>query len=94
MKLKKKEPIFYKLAKRFQQACWVGKFFSLNEWNFDTVNQRLLSIKVSHSMDADVFPVNIKDMNYEEYVKRYLLGIRKFILKEEDQEQHSFKIFW
>lgn len=94
MRMKNKKPIFYKLAKKFQNACWIGKFFSLNEWNFDTVNQRLLSVKVSHTEDAKEFPVNIREINYDDYVLRYVLGIRKFILKEEVENHHSSKVFW
>lgn len=94
LRIKNQKPIFYKLARKFQNACWDGKFFSLNEWSFDSVNQKLLSIKVSHSEDAKEFPVNIRDVNYDDYVLRFILGIRKFILKEEIYNHHSVKVFW
>jgi len=76
------KPMMMKIAKRTQRAAQTGEFFSLHEWTFHTNNTRALLKDLSISGDRDLFDFNIVNMQWEPYVRIYMAGIRKFILKD------------
>lgn len=93
-RMKGKKPFYHKLAKKFQNACWEGRFSSLNEWNFDVENQKVLTLKASLTGDDKKFPINIRDLDYEDYFLQYSLGIKKLILNEEVNFHDSRRMLW
>lgn len=68
-----------KISKKFQQAAKTGEFFSLHEWKFhyDNVCQLMCD-----AQDKTTFDVDVSQLDWDKYVKSYMLGIRKYILKE------------
>jgi fatty acyl-CoA reductase len=69
----------FKIAKRFQLAAKTGEFFSLHEWNFHRDN---VSALMCDAQDKATFDVDVSQMNWDQYVKHYMLGIRRYILKD------------
>ena len=60
-------------------------YFTTNEWTFQRENCSDLARKVKMLNDSDMVKLDLGDMNWEKYIAIYLMGIRKFILKQEFQ---------
>ena len=58
-------------------------YFILHEWTFERDNCTDLARKVKMLKDSDMVKLDLRDMNWEKYVATYLMGIRKFILKQD-----------
>lgn len=74
-----------KLTKRITRAIKSGEFFAVNEWYFHTDNMKELCQYVKDSVvDGGTSPYNvdISNLNWESYVNQYVLGIRKYVLKD------------
>ncbi|XP_071566691.1 putative fatty acyl-CoA reductase CG5065 [Temnothorax nylanderi] len=76
------KPIMVKVAKRFDRAAKTGEFFAMNEWKFYSSNMTKLVKFVRASEDCDNFEVDIRNVDWDMYLHRYMLGIRKYILKD------------
>lgn len=70
------------MTKRFERAAKTGEFFAMNEWKFYTDNMTKLVKFVKASEDRNNFDVDIRNMNWDMYLHQYMLGIRKYILKD------------
>lgn len=57
------------------------EYFALHEWQFLDYNVRLLSRLLSEE-DRNEFTFDVTQINWQNYVDAYILGIRKYILKE------------
>lgn len=68
-----------KIMYRVQAAVISGRFFALNEFDFDYANVNSLR---QSDKDVQKFPFDIKAIDWDEYISIYMLGIRKFVLKE------------
>lgn len=71
-----------KITKRFERAAKTGEFFAMNEWKFYADNMTKLVKFVRESEDCNNFDVNIRNIDWDVYVHQYMLGIRKYILKD------------
>lgn len=71
-----------KLTKRFEAAAKTGEFFAVNEWFFHTANMENLMKCVKQVDNLHQFNVEIATLNWDTYVREYILGIRKYILKD------------
>ncbi|KAK9507276.1 hypothetical protein O3M35_007173 [Rhynocoris fuscipes] len=81
LQLKGSKPIMLKLCQRFKMAAKTGEFFALHEWKFTCNNQKLLTEDLC-PVDRLLFHTDVSKLNWDEYVKIYLLGIRKYVLKD------------
>nr|CAD7200385.1 unnamed protein product [Timema douglasi] len=79
LRLQGSKPIMMKISQRFQIAAKTGEFFALHEWNFHCDNIQAL---IRDYKDQALFEVDVTQMDWDMYVKEYMLGIRKFILKD------------
>ncbi|XP_046979585.1 putative fatty acyl-CoA reductase CG5065 isoform X1 [Schistocerca americana] len=79
LRLQGAKPIMMKISKRFQMAAKTGEFFALHEWKFHSDNLMAL---MEDAQDKALFDVDISELDWDQYVKQYMLGIRKFILKD------------
>ncbi|KAK5638477.1 hypothetical protein RI129_012772 [Pyrocoelia pectoralis] len=69
---------------KIARAAKNGEFFALNEWKFHTDGIKDLIEAVKRAEDGDNFHIDIsKGFVWDSYVKTYLLGIRKYILKDD-----------
>lgn len=72
----------FKIAKKFKQACKNGEFFALHEWKFQCDNMVSLNKDISCENDRSTFLVDITRVDWDDYVKNYMIGLRKFVLKD------------
>ncbi|KAF5281903.1 hypothetical protein FQR65_LT14487 [Abscondita terminalis] len=80
------KPIMLRICKKIARAAKNGEFFALNEWNFHTSTVGDLVSAVKNAQDGDNFNVELSKANgfdWGPYIKTYLLGIRKYILKDD-----------
>jgi len=71
-----------KVSKRLERASRNGRFVAMNEWKFYVENMTELIKFVKTSEDCDTFNVDIKNLDWDMYLHQYILGIRKYILKD------------
>ncbi|XP_029177624.1 putative fatty acyl-CoA reductase CG5065 isoform X2 [Nylanderia fulva] len=76
------KPIMMKITKRFERAAKTGEFFAMNEWKFCAENMMKLVKFVSASGDCNDFNIDIRNLDWDVYLHQYMLGIRKYILKD------------
>lgn len=81
--------MFYRwvqICKKCTEISDNGEFFRVNEWNFHTSTFRSLINAVKHAPDGNQFDTDFSQENgfqWDLYIKNYMLGIRKFILKDD-----------
>lgn len=71
-----------KMYNRFKLAAKTGEFFALHQWNFTSENVQVLHQAMECSSDREIFNIDISMLNWDLYIKNYMLGIRKYILKD------------
>lgn len=76
------KPIMMKITKRFERATKSGEFFAMNEWKFYADNMAKLVKCVRTSGDCNDFNIDIRSLDWDVYLHQYILGIRKYILKD------------
>uniref|UniRef100_A0A182P7M6 Fatty acyl-CoA reductase n=1 Tax=Anopheles epiroticus TaxID=199890 RepID=A0A182P7M6_9DIPT len=88
------QPIMARLARRFQRAADTGEFFAMHEWTFRNGNLRRLGNLVRRDRAAEAFRCDVTGLDWEAYIEAYMLGIRRFVLKdgEESLEQARGKL--
>lgn len=67
------------------RAAKSGEFFAVNEWYFHAENMKELVKCIKNSVvDGGTTPYNvdITNLDWETYVRQYVLGIRKYVLKD------------
>ncbi|GAB1866827.1 Fatty acyl-CoA reductase [Camponotus japonicus] len=76
------KPIMMKMTKRFNCTAKSGEYFTMNEWKFYIDNMTKLIKFVRASGDCNDFNVDIRSLDWDAYFHQYMLGIRKYILKD------------
>lgn len=71
-----------KIARRFKTAAKAGEYFATNQWEFRENNLRSLNSAVSKTQDAPRFLTDISTMDWPAYIEVYMLGIRKYVLRD------------
>lgn len=75
-----------KICKKCTEISDNGEFFRVNEWDFQTLTFCCLINAVKHATDGNQFDIDFSTENgfqWDLYVKNYMLGIRRFILKDD-----------
>ncbi|XP_011685481.1 PREDICTED: putative fatty acyl-CoA reductase CG5065 [Wasmannia auropunctata] len=93
------KPIMVKITKRFERAAKTGEFFAMNEWKFYTGNMMKLVKFVRASGECGKFDVDIGNVDWDVYLHQYMLGIRKYILKDNldtlnNARNRLSKLYW
>lgn len=60
------------------------EYYTLREWKFVNRNSTHLLDKMSAG-DKALFPFDVRDLNWESYIQKYVLGIREHLLKDDTQ---------
>ncbi|XP_054266767.1 putative fatty acyl-CoA reductase CG5065 isoform X1 [Macrosteles quadrilineatus] len=92
------KPIMLKIHKKLQRAVTCLEYFTTNEWKFMNDNMAQL-MKEMHPADREKFNFNISDLNWKTYIESYVLGTRKYILKEDPStidtaKVHLRRMYW
>ncbi len=93
MRIQGRKPIMFKIAKRFKAAGDTGAFFALHEWNFETGNlKEIIQAAKLTQIDANEFNCDISKMDWDNYVEKYMLGIRQYVLKDDISSLESARL--
>lgn len=76
------KPIMMRIQDKLSKAAVCLEYFTTNEWKFDDENVRYLNSILCDS-DRREFNFNVAKIDWQKYIESYVLGIRKFIFKEE-----------
>jgi len=73
-------------------------FYLLNSWRFVCVNTIRLSDQLS-AIDRSTFYFDVREINWPEYITNYVLGTRRFILKDDYStlpiaKRNLKRLFW
>ncbi|XP_050452817.1 putative fatty acyl-CoA reductase CG5065 isoform X1 [Cataglyphis hispanica] len=93
------KPIMMKITKRFERAAKTGEFFAVNEWKFCADNMTKLVKFVRASGHCNDFNVDIRNLDWDAYLHQYMLGIRKYILKDNPDTLNNarsrlWRLYW
>ncbi|XP_043603773.1 putative fatty acyl-CoA reductase CG5065 [Bombus pyrosoma] len=98
LRLRGSKPIMMKLLQTGNKLFTVTAYFALHEWTFQRDNCSDLVRKVKMLKDSDMVRLDLRDMDWEKYVAIYLMGIRKFILREDfnstAQQRLLKRLYW
>ncbi|XP_014233671.1 fatty acyl-CoA reductase 1-like isoform X1 [Trichogramma pretiosum] len=102
LRLRGGKPKMVRITKRTLRAVRTGEFFAINEWYFHTENVRELIKSVKGSIvdgGKSRFNVDLSQLDWEAYVQRYVLGIRKYVLKDTPEtigraKSKLLKLYW
>ncbi|CAN7999089.1 unnamed protein product [Ixodes hexagonus] len=76
------KPILGDVYKRIHRAMGMLEFFVTHEWTFAVDNLRLLMAELEGS-DRQTFDFDIRTIDWVPYLEQYILGVRKYVLKED-----------
>lgn len=82
--LKGRRPYLTDHIKRMTSKMECLEFFLLNDWHILDCNVQSLNLSLS-SKDRAEFPFDVTLIDWEAYINNYVLGVRKFLLKEKDE---------
>ncbi|CAG4949105.1 unnamed protein product [Parnassius apollo] len=68
----------------------VLRFFALNEWHFSTDNVRRLNARMSPE-DRAIYNLDPKTIDWQDLYKNFIIGTRRHIFKEKDQDLDDAK---
>lgn len=77
-----KKQMFVRLYTKCDKMVETLKPFVLNQWKFDCSNVIQLDSSLS-SVDKRVFNINISKLDWHDYVSRYFIGCKLFVLRDE-----------
>lgn len=60
------------------------EYFATHEWTFENDNVIALQSKMSQ-VDQNLFNFDIRAVKWDDYIEQYVIGTRKFVLKESDE---------
>lgn len=79
-----------RICDKFKRTAKTGEFFSLHEWDFHVENQKMLSLDLPAKERAE-FLTDVSSLFWDDYIKQYMLGIRKYVLMDSVETLPSAK---
>ncbi|XP_077517052.1 fatty acyl-CoA reductase 1-like isoform X2 [Amblyomma americanum] len=76
------KPILCDIYKRIHRAMGILEFFVTHEWTFGVDNLRLLMARLE-GPDRETFDFDIRSIDWVDYMEQYILGVRRYVLKED-----------
>lgn len=87
--------LFYSLVRvqeRIQSGLEVLQYYTTKEWKFSNDNFKLLP-KLVKKKDRETYFMDIKQVDWHDYILKYVLGAREYCLKEPPSNlPHSRKL--
>lgn len=81
-RLSGQKPMMVRIQQRLSKAVKCLQFFTTSEWRFTNDNVQRLQAEMAPA-DRRVFDFDVREVDWDAYLNSYVLGIRKFILKED-----------
>ncbi|XP_047097438.1 putative fatty acyl-CoA reductase CG5065 isoform X1 [Schistocerca piceifrons] len=97
-RLSGKKPIMVRVQKKLSRAVSCLEYFTTREWRFSCENVRQLLGKL-RGADATNFAFDVSAVDWRHYFEQYVLGTRRFILKEDPStfptaRSHLRRMYW
>lgn len=86
-----KKLMFLKLQNKIQKHVNVLEFFTSNEWVFETTNICTI-ISNMNNVDKNFFNIDVRNINWENYIHSFCNGTKKYLLKEDVCNRDYLKI--
>ncbi|XP_075227257.1 fatty acyl-CoA reductase wat-like [Lycorma delicatula] len=77
-----KEKRLLKLSEKVDKFLQSISYFCIRQWDLSNKNTQDLW-KSLDQKDKEIFPFNVEDINWEEYLCDYMRGIRQYMLKDD-----------
>lgn len=77
-----RRPLFVRLQGRIAKAVETLEFFTSTEWEFSNENIYMIMNEMNE-VDNKIFTVDVKPINWRNYMEQYCLGTKKYLLKED-----------
>ncbi|XP_054709423.1 fatty acyl-CoA reductase 1-like [Uloborus diversus] len=84
----RKKPRFVNMYHRIHGVMNHLQYYTNRKFFFLTRNMRKL-VEDMEPADAEIFPIDQNKLDWEEYMKNYVLGVRRYYLKESDSTLES-----
>ncbi|XP_015793649.1 putative fatty acyl-CoA reductase CG5065 [Tetranychus urticae] len=81
-KLTGHKPILNQVYQKVHRAMNALEYFTTNEWTFKNENFKQLMQSLNQK-DFEKFSIDVQSINWCDYIENYVLGVRKYLLKEE-----------
>ncbi|XP_055475263.1 fatty acyl-CoA reductase 2-like [Psammomys obesus] len=82
LRLTGRKPRMTKLMNRLLKTISMLEYFINNSWEWSTNNTEMLLSELSPE-DQRVFNFDVRQLNWLEYIENYVLGVKKYLLKED-----------
>ncbi|RWS22854.1 putative fatty acyl-CoA reductase-like protein, partial [Leptotrombidium deliense] len=76
------KPILSQVYQKVHRAINALEYFTTNEWTFRNDNFLELFNEVNAN-DKEIFHCDLRNIDWQTYMECYILGVRKFLLKED-----------
>ncbi|XP_022240863.1 fatty acyl-CoA reductase 1-like [Limulus polyphemus] len=77
------KPGLVQVYNRLHRAVHILEYFTTHEWTFHADNVLMLMNKLE-GKDKEIFDLDIRKIDMHEYMENYVLGVRRYVLKEDD----------
>ncbi|XP_055697097.1 putative fatty acyl-CoA reductase CG5065 [Phlebotomus papatasi] len=96
--LTKRKQKMVSILQKYNKGYTKMEYFSMRQWSFSDGNVRELFSTLS-SEDRELFNFDMKSFSWESYLERYVLGIRKYLLKQnfnniDESRRKLQKLYW
>ncbi|XP_067616071.1 putative fatty acyl-CoA reductase CG5065 [Eurosta solidaginis] len=95
--LRLKRKFVLPIAKKFRQACLAGRTFSLNEWIFKNHSRHYFKDLLPTKAAPEIL-WNLESLDYDTYIRAFVIGIQKYLHREHFQENSSkwkiTRLYW
>ncbi|CRL00357.1 CLUMA_CG013629, isoform A [Clunio marinus] len=88
-----KKPKLLKTYKKIHKFANVISFFCTNEWTFTNDNVQSLWLNLSNE-DKKLFYFDMQSLDWEEYIKEYMKGMRVYLFKDELSNAEQARKKW
>lgn len=82
LRLTGRKPRMLKLMNRLLKTISMLEYFINHSWEWSTNNTEMLLSELSPE-DQRVFNFDVRQLNWLEYIENYVLGVKKYLLKED-----------
>ena len=72
-----------KISKYYDTMSIVTNYFSTRQWSFKKDNVINMMKEVKTLEDSDIVQLDLQDMDWDKYIAICVIGIKKFIFKED-----------
>ncbi|KAJ8917331.1 hypothetical protein NQ315_002353, partial [Exocentrus adspersus] len=82
----RQQPMMLKFSRKINSALDTGSFFSTHQWDFKASTMDELVGAVNRAEDGEKFDVDLRETNgfsWDCYVKDFMIGVRRFVLKDD-----------